>query len=191
MRACPPLYILRHGETEWNVQNRLQGCFDSPLTARGEEQALAQRAILQSCGLRGYRALSSPQRRARHTAELALEGLVAPIGTDAALSEIGVGDWAGELRAELLLRHPEARDAFDLYEHAPNGEGFAALRTRCEAFLAGIDTPTILVTHGITSRMLRLILTGRPTRDLREIEGGQGVVFALRDGQQRQLTGRG
>lgn len=187
MTAVPPLYILRHGETEWNVAGRLQGRFDSPLTQRGRAQAQAQHAILGRRDLARFSAISSPQGRAVTTAEIALKGLIAPVATDAALSEIGLGDWAGADRAEMIAQSG-ARDGFALYELAPEGEGFSALHARCSAFLRGLSGPSVLVTHGITSRMLRLILTGRPISALRHVEGGQGIIFYLENGQQHRLT---
>lgn len=187
MSAFPPLYILRHGETEWNATGRLQGRFDSPLTAQGRAQADLQRKILASRELHRFGAVSSPQGRAFETARIALSGLIAPIATDPALSEIGLGDWAGKDRAE-VMQHSGARDGFALYELAPTGEGFAALHARCLAFLRGLRHPSVLVTHGITSRMLRLILTDRPIGAIRDIGGGQGVVFYLSEGRQERLT---
>lgn len=186
MSAFPPVYVLRHGETLWNAQGRLQGRFDSELTSKGVAQARAQRAILQRCDLAGFAAISSPQGRAFETAKIALAGLIDPITTDRALSEIGLGQWAGKDRAEVIAQSG-ARDGFALYELAPEGEGFAALHLRCTGFLRQLRGPTVIVTHGITSRMLRLILTGRPAGALRDIEGGQGVVFHLKDGQQKRL----
>lgn len=190
MTACPPLFILRHGETEWNVSGRLQGRFDSDLTPEGIAQARMQHGILRRENLFGFVAISSPQGRARRTAEIALEGLIAPIATDAALSEVGLGDWAGQERAQMMAESGAA-DGFALYDLAPNGEGLAALRLRCEEFLKRLSRPSVLVTHGITSRMLRLILAGAPNGHLRNIEGGQGVVFHLEDGKQKRLTLRG
>lgn len=188
MTGYPPLYILRHGETEWNAKNRLQGHFNSALTTAGRAQARAQHDILKSCDLDGFTALTSPQGRAFHTASVALQGLVDGIETDSRLREIGVGDWAGHARSDLMALCPGANDTFDLYERAPGGEGFAALRLRCTAFLDSLEGPAVVVTHGITSRMLRLIVLGLGDAALRDLPGGQGVVFQLLDGQQNRLT---
>ena len=187
MTSYPPLYILRHGETVWNAENRLQGRFDSPLTARGRAQAEAQREILMAQDLSGFTAFSSPQERAQETARIALAGLL-PFQPHRGLAEIGIGDWAGTCRGTLLARCPEARDTFDLYEMAPEGEGFAALESRCRAFLDGLKGPHVLVTHGITSRMLRLIVLGRDRSQLRAMQGGQGVVYYLAEGEQTRLA---
>ena len=64
------LYLVRHGQTELNVQNILQGWHDSPLTARGREQALATRAAFEARGVTFDHVYSSPLGRARCTAEL-------------------------------------------------------------------------------------------------------------------------
>ncbi|KIN66393.1 Phosphoglycerate mutase [Sulfitobacter noctilucicola] len=187
MSRFPPLFILRHGETEWNAQGRLQGRFDSELTAQGLAQAKSQHRILAQQQLAGFAAISSPQGRAYATAKIALSGLVSPIKTDPALSEIGLGQWAGKNRVE-MVRESGARDGFALYELAPEGEGFDALHARCQKFLKELRHPSVVVTHGITSRMLRLILTDQPIGALRSIDGGQGVVFHLSEGKQRRLT---
>ncbi|AXI48905.1 histidine phosphatase family protein [Sulfitobacter sp. SK012] len=185
----PPLYILRHGETDWNATGRLQGRFDSPLTQRGVAQAKAQNSILGRHDLAGFKAISSPQGRAFRTAEIALEGVCADIQTDARLSEIGLGDWAGMDRGA-LIRSEKVRSGFDLYERAPNGEGFDVLYARCDAFLGTLTGPSVLVTHGITSRMLRVILLGKSLAELRKIEGGQGIVFYLENRVQKLLRER-
>ena len=187
MSACPALYILRHGETAWNLEGRLQGRFDSELTPTGIAQAQAQNAILKRCDLDGFVAISSPQGRAFATAQIALKGVLSPIKQDAALSEVGLGEWAGQSRAE-MMGQTGAADGFALYDLAPGGEGLQALRLRCEAFLRNLERPAVLVTHGITSRMLRLILTEQPNARLRQMQGGQGVVFHLADGRQKRLT---
>lgn len=64
------LYLVRHGQTELNVKNILQGWHDSPLTARGREQALATRVAFEDRGVTFDHAYSSPLGRARCTAEL-------------------------------------------------------------------------------------------------------------------------
>ncbi|ABG32360.1 histidine phosphatase family protein [Roseobacter denitrificans] len=186
----PPLYILRHGQTEWNAQLRIQGSLDSPLSDLGRAQAKQQHEILRSRDLSGYRAFCSPQGRAFHTASIALDGLCPRIDTDPRLVEIGVGAWEG-LRRDQLGTDPHMDEteegALDLYERAPGGEGFDALRNRCTAFLRDLTGPAVLVTHGITSRMLRLIVLDMETHEIADLPGGQGVVFHLSDGLQTKL----
>lgn len=171
----------------WNATGRLQGRYDAGLTSKGIAQARAQRRILAGRDLRGFAALCSPQGRARKTAQIALRGWTPPIATDPALREIGLGEWAGCLRRDVMALSG-AGDGFDVYDLAPAGEGFARLERRCTAFLRRLSRPSVLITHGVTSRMLRLILTGQPVAALRDIGGGQGVVYYVQNGKQELLT---
>lgn len=190
MASYPELYILRHGETEWNAEGRMQGALNSPLTPAGKAQAERQAEILAQIDLEGFDILSSPQGRAFETAAIALARQVTHLRTDDRLREIGVGDWAGKVRsalpgAEAFVDGPDG--ALELYERAPQGEGFSALEQRCEAFLTSLTRPSVLVTHGITSRMLRAILTGEGALALGNMGGGQGVVYHLKNSVQKRL----
>jgi probable phosphoglycerate mutase len=182
----PELYVLRHGETHWNAENRMQGELNSPLTDKGIVHAQRQRQILDALDLSGFSFMSSPQGRAFQTAGIALAGMADHIRTDDRLREIGVGDWSGLLRDDLPM--PEGKDPFMAqYEIAPNGEGFARLKDRCRALIADIKGPTVLVTHGITSMMIRGLVVGEKAHAARSSHGGQGCVYHLRDGVQKLL----
>ncbi|MEP1767591.1 MAG: histidine phosphatase family protein [Sulfitobacter sp.] len=190
MSDYPEIFMLRHGETEWNAQGRMQGALNSPLTEVGRGQAAQQAAILAGYDLSGFDIICSPQGRAFETAAIALARQVSHIRTDDALREIGVGLWAGKLRSELsegkdLIEGPDGPLA--LYEMAPEGEGFAALEQRCIGFLEGLKRPSVLITHGITSRMMRCVATGIGPCGLENIGGGQGVVFHLKNSSQKRL----
>ncbi|EYD72391.1 histidine phosphatase family protein [Limimaricola hongkongensis] len=185
----PEIYVLRHGETEWNRARRMQGGFDSQLTETGRAQARAMGRMLAARGVdaASHRLLSSPQGRAVETARLAFG--VAP-EPDPRLREIAMGDWSGLERAEIDARWPgpPGEHFIDFYARAPNGEGFAALWARCADLLADLDRPAILVTHGMTSRVLRTIATGGTRADLARLPGGQGVVFRLKQGRHERLV---
>jgi broad specificity phosphatase PhoE len=183
----PEIYILRHGETLWNAENRMQGALNSPLTAKGEEDARRQGAILASRDLRGFRFYSSPQGRAIQTAGIALGQIADDIHTDDRLREIRVGDWSGLVRDSLPL--PDGPDPYALqYDMAPGGEGLAGVEIRARAFLADLAGPAVIVTHGITSRVLRRLIAGEAAIAEVTAHGGQGCVYHLKDGQQQLLT---
>lgn len=184
--AYPELYVLRHGETTWNAENRMQGELNSPLTDKGVRDALRQGEILAGLDLRGFSFICSPQGRAFQTAGLAVAAIAGHIHTDVRLREIGVGDWSGRLRDELPV--PKGKDPYMAqYEIAPNGEGFARLKLRCRAFLADLQEPAVLITHGITSSMIRGLVVGEKAHAVRTTHGGQGCVFHLKDGEQTLL----
>ena len=181
----PELYILRHGETEWNAQDRMQGWLNSPLTAKGEMDAARQGEILRGRDLAGFAYWCSPSGRAVQTAGIACSQAEA-ILTDIRLREIGVGDWAGRLRGELPAgTGPDPYMA--QYEMAPNGEGLARLTQRCQDFLDDLQGPAVLITHGITSRVLRSIVIGPEALAKPTLNGGQGCVYHLKGGVQKLL----
>jgi broad specificity phosphatase PhoE len=138
--SSPPIYVLRHGETEWNREGRLQGHGDSPLTAQGVRQAAAQNAILRRYAPAGAVAISSDSGRSVATARRALEGLHMPLSLDPRLREVGLGDWQGMTVAEVEAGWAfltEGRDPFDWKFDAPGGESLSDLATRAAAVLAG------------------------------------------------------
>ena len=188
MKPCPELYILRHGETFWNREGRMQGALDSDLTDLGQAQARAMGGLLASYDLTGHELYCSPLGRARATAKLAFDRI--PI-FDLRLREIEVGLWAGLTRPEILARWPgmtEEEDMLDFYARAPGGEGFGALWDRVCGFLSDLPGPAVIVTHGVTSRFLRTAALGLSPADLNQVPGGQGVVFRLLDGAHEVLT---
>ncbi len=187
----PDLIVIRHGQTNWNLEGRWQGGLDSPLTAKGEDQARAMGRLLARAAITAdsHAAFVSPLGRARATARLVL-GPDWPAASDARLREIGVGGWEGWLIKDVAeaAGMPDDTAPLAFYEAAPGGEGFACLRDRVLDFLSELDAPSVLVTHGITSRMIRTLATGRDLDRFDELPGGQGVVFRIRDGVHETLS---
>ncbi len=188
--ALTEFLILRHGETEWNREGRMQGGLDSPLTGTGRAQAQRQNAILRDFGVTGWSWCASPQGRAMATAQIAADGLTTEIVPDARLREIGMGNWSGLRRSEIAEQVPHLfeTDGLGWYDHAPDGEGLVALEQRAKAFLKDLKGPTVIVTHGITSRVLRCIAQGLPVEAFETLGGGQGVVYHIREGESRLLS---
>ncbi len=87
------LYLIRHGETQWNLQGRLQGQTDIALNENGIRLAQITAKHMQKIPL--HFAVTSPLIRARQTAEILLEGRNIPIYEDARLKEISFGVWEG------------------------------------------------------------------------------------------------
>ena len=137
-------YLTLHGETEWNRERRFQGQLDSPLTARGVEQAHLMGATLRELvgDSTGYTIVSSQLGRARRTAEIICEVLKSPSGeieTDARLAEINLGSWSGLTRDEVAARWPGALDGsgrYDWYFRSPDGETFDAVSSRVRQWLS-------------------------------------------------------
>jgi probable phosphoglycerate mutase len=188
----PELYILRHGETVANAEGRMQGGFDSPLTAKGEAQAhaMAQRLADQGLAKGAFDVISSPQGRAMRTAEPVARLMGCAVLTDTRIAEIGMGRWAGLLLSDIAERWPAAYEnesVLEFYRRVPEGESFDSLWARTGAFLSDLKRPAVVVTHGFTSRFLRAQVMGWGMDRLGEVPDGQGVIFAFRGGQQTIL----
>ena len=186
----PEIYVLRHGQTVWNLEGRFQGQKDSPLTDKGLAQAARQGAILTATALPpDVRLFASPIERARKTAEIACAGLDGPVIEDARLVEVGFGAWEGLTRADIAAKWPERAESDDTgflwHFSAPGGESFDRMKARAADVLNDLDGPAVIVTHGITSRMIRGIWLGLDAHGMDELPGGQGCVYHLKDGVQR------
>lgn len=193
MADFPELFVLRHGQTEWNVVGRHQGRLDSPLTETGRGQAVEQGQILT--GLLADRAdiiaQCSPQGRALKTAQIALPPRMQKPKIDDRLCEIHFGDWQGLTIAEIAQRWPERcgtldQDPFAWHFNAPNGESFDQIHSRTLAFLKALSGPAVVITHGITSRVLRGIWLGLEMDEMGALVGGQGCVYHLSHGTMRR-----
>lgn len=169
------LHLIRHGETGWNAEGRVQGHADNPLNEVGREQARALRERLAH--LRPARIYASSSRRTRETAELAFGHLDLDLIVSDQLREIGLGDWEGQLYQDLEHRHPEAVRLFRQEPHNfryPGAETFAELQARGLAALADIvareepGSDILVVSHGAMIRALLSHYLERPLSRLWE-----------------------
>ena len=111
------LILARHGETDWNRENRFQGHADPPLNDLGREQSAELAARLAGEGI--ARVYTSPLRRASETAEIVARELGLEVEHLEGLREIDVGAWSGLTRDEVAVRFP---DEYALWlDRAPHG----------------------------------------------------------------------
>lgn len=186
------LFLLRHGQTDWNLENRVQGRLDSNLSALGIRQAINQRKILlNNKHIKTRNIICSPTGRARQTAEIINHHDAFSVQFDSRLMEIDVGDWEGLKIAAIKQKHPEKFTGkftfLSLYSTAPNGEGLDQLRARCLQFLSGIDAPTIIISHGVFLTMMRGILLNLDYSEMEQWSQPQGVVSHIKNGRETLL----
>lgn len=172
------LVLIRHGETDWNVEGRYQGQADPPLNARGREQARALVAQLRPLGLQVL--YSSPLRRAWETARILAEGLGIPLYAEPRLKEIHQGVWQGMLVEDIQRRFPEL---FERWERTPwevrvpGGETLAEVQARVyqavDDILARHPGQTIgLVLHRLPMALLLVRYRGLDPQLVRRIPIG-------------------
>ena len=188
------LFYVRHGETEWNKQGRLQGQRDSELTTLGRAQAVQCGEILRDLIERDGRDVASldfvasPLGRARVSMEL----LRATLGldptryrTDARLAELKFGRWEGVAYPELLAQEGDALAAREQDKWnftPPGGESYAQLLARLAAWHATVARASVVVAHGGTARAL-VALRGIATGDkAAAFDIDQGVVYLFAAG---------
>ncbi len=134
------IWLIRHGQTEFNAAGRIQGARDSPLTELGVEQGKRIGARLREIVPAEARIIASPLGRTQHTARLIREtsGLAAPIETDARLAEISLGEWDGMLRKEIRSFAPDfdaGESRWNWYFNAPGGDSYEELTDRLGGWL--------------------------------------------------------
>ncbi len=184
------LYLLRHGETEFNVAGRLQGQQDSPLTARGRAQARGHGALLKTLIAEpaAWRVVASPLGRTMDTARLACAALGLPetaIETDPRLKEIAYGEWEGQTYAEIEAYYPDqwaARERDPWGFVVPRGESYAMVAARADAFLGAPRGNTIVISHGGTGRVLRGLYARLAPPEIRTLEQPQDALHRLTQG---------
>jgi probable phosphoglycerate mutase len=98
------IYFVRHGQTEWNAIQRMQGRWNSDLDEVGRRQADLNGRLLEGRGIE--RIFSSPLDRTRQTTEIIGRYVDAPVTYDARIVEWDCGDWSGLLRSEVIERWP-------------------------------------------------------------------------------------
>lgn len=183
------ILLIRHGETEWNLQRRFQGRFDSPLTERGVAQARAIGRLLAALPEAAAPLVASPLGRARRTAEIIREelGTASELRIDDRLREHSLGSWDGLTYAEVETRVPGIFDGAGRhrwYFRAPDGESYEALAARLGEWLREVgEAPfLVVVAHGLVSRVLRGLYAGLPRAVLLTLPVPQDRIFRLSGG---------
>ncbi|MEK5231852.1 histidine phosphatase family protein [Lysinibacillus sp. FSL K6-0232] len=185
-------YLVRHGETVWNQEQRLQGWLDSPLTAAGKEAAQKLQQQLQSIPfVAGY---SSSSGRAKETMAILTATRQLPIYYEEQLREIYLGDWQGQRIEDIMTTD---RLNYERYTHDPaqfiatHTESFSAVTARAMSVLEKIakrhrNQPVLLVSHAVT---IKCIVNAILQRDICElwaapfIHGTSVTVIAYKDQQ--------
>jgi len=191
--------IARHAETVFNAGARMQGQMGhTPLTRAGIAQAEAMGEALAGILPPDHPVdlWASPSGRTLQTAAIIAEHLgrdYFAIRTDPRLLEIDVGDWQGRLYAEVVAEQgPIVCTERRLFTAvAPGGETYADVAARLTSWLAELDPDRdlLLISHGMTLRVLRGLLAGGEAFADTTIarDAPQGTIFRIEDGVESEL----
>ena len=141
------IYLVRHGQTEWNLENRRQGHMDIPLNSTGKKQAKLCGQELSALNLKIDQIISSDLSRAKETAEIINTFLHLPISFDSRLREGNRGDLEGTFRKDIS---DESWYIFNIAPHKLHAESYKDIYNRAKSFFDALDTTknTLVVTHG-------------------------------------------
>ena len=197
---APTIYYIRHGETAWNAEGRLQGTQDIPLNALGRKQAAQAGDILAGLVARDGRDkrdlvyVASPLGRARSTMDFVREALGLPAGEyalDDRLREIGYGEWEGSTLAEMQAKDPEfyaKRLTQKWTMSSPGGETYAAVQLRMRDWYDSLRADTVAVAHGGTCRALMVALGHETPQSAADLYIEQGAVYVFGDGRLQKYS---
>ena len=190
----PVLYFIRHGETDFNVAQRLQGRSETSLNARGRSQAGEYAGVLRDLFERDrhqpsdYAYVSSPLLRARETMELLRSELgldPSAYAIDDGLAEISYGEWEGFTLPEVQARDPgvlqrRERDKWDF--RPPGGESYREVAKRVAAWYATVTRDTVIAAHGGVARALMANFHILPEEEATHADIAHGVVYVFDGG---------
>lgn len=190
------MIFIRHGETSYNAEGRLQGQRDIPLAPKGREQAtrvgerLLQRFANEIEALdRAEAFYCSPLTRTRQTLELARAAMrLAPDAyrLDPVLQELTFGSWEGLTWPEVEALDPDgarARERDKWNFTPPAGESYAALAERVRPWLAARRGDCFVASHGGVARAFLYLLAGLPPLEAASADIQQGEALIFEDGR--------
>ena len=178
------LYLVRHGETEWNRQQRMQGRLDSRLTAEGRAHARSHAALLAREAVEHL--FVSPLGRTRETADLILENCAVPVTYDDRLVERSNGAWEGLTIDEIARRYPDdwaARMRDPFHHRPPDGESVPDVVARIAPFARQLARAPgrrlAIVSHGIAARAFLTHFLGLAPAQVDRVRQPNDVVYRL------------
>jgi broad specificity phosphatase PhoE len=189
----PLVYFIRHGQTDWNAEHRLQGQADIQLNAVGRAQAVRNGGRLAEliADPSAFDFVTSPLGRTRETMELVRTAMGLPCDgyrIDPRLIEVNFGDWQGFTLAELDRINPGSSGAreLDKWNFVPPGEGaesYQMLFKRVGPWFGELARPTVCVTHGGIFRVLFKMIGKKPIREAAALDIAQDRVLRLEGGR--------
>jgi 2,3-bisphosphoglycerate-dependent phosphoglycerate mutase len=197
------LVLLRHGESQWNLENRFTGWVDVPLSPKGEEEARQAGEKLKAAGVRFDMAFTSVLQRAIRTMEIALEVLgqsSVPVTKDQALNERHYGDLQGLDKAETAKKFGDEqvhiwRRSYDIAP--PGGESLKDTAARTLPYFEANILPAVkagksilVAAHGNSLRSLVMSLDQLTKEQVLELNLGTGVPIVYELDEQGKVKSK-
>lgn len=192
----PLLYVIRHGQTDWNAQARFQGTQDIPINETGRGQADRNGRVLAALlgnDPAGFDYVSSPLGRSRETMQRIRSAIGLPemhFRIDDRLTEVSFGDWEGHTLEELACLDEgwrrriddRVRDKWNFQPPGDRAESYEILTWRVAAWLGAVNRPTVCVSHGGVIRCLFHLIAGMDGDLAAELPTHQDRILKIEGG---------
>lgn len=179
------IYLIRHGQTEWNIKGKTQGHGNSKLTQKGIDQAKALADSISSLPIDYI--YSSDLGRAVETAEIISDKFGLDVIETPALREMGFGKWEGLLIKEIQEEYKDIYHTWRNQPHLaeiPGGETLQIIKERTDKFLAELNEKydgkhIVLVTHSVTARVILLSILNSSMENIYRINQGNTALNVI------------
>ncbi|MFA6125012.1 MAG: histidine phosphatase family protein [Sphingomonas sp.] len=181
------IYLVRHGETEWNVAGRFQGHLDSRLTERGLAQAEGYGRQLATLEAKIDVLVASPLGRVRETTSIIRSfGRFPETEWEPRIAEVSVGSWDGLTHVDIDAQWPSRLDGttpFDWFFRSPDGESYDSALARVTEWMDSLDGNVLAVSHGLIGRLIRGVYLNLSREETLALPVPQDVIWRLAKGR--------
>ncbi|MBD7915585.1 histidine phosphatase family protein [Clostridium sp. Sa3CUN1] len=180
------LFFIRHGQTDWNLQGKIQGSYDSELNNTGIKQAIELSEVLLKLNYKFSRIYTSPQKRALKTAKILSEySNIEYIPIDD-LKEINMGEWEGLSWKEVEENYPTEYKKWLLnrqYTRTPNGESYDDMLKRVLIAINQIidenSDNVVVISHSAIIMGLQCYVTNTPFNDMLKFKTKNATITEI------------
>lgn len=180
------LFFIRHGQTDWNIQGKIQGSYDSELNDIGIRQAKELSKKVIEDNYRFSKIYTSQQKRAVKTAQILGEDTSIDYIPIEGLEEINLGQWEGLSWEEVKEKFPNEYEewyANRRYTKSPKGESYQDMLKRVLVVIHKIikenDKDVAIVTHSAVIMCLQCYLTNTPFEEMMKFKTGNTAIIEL------------
>lgn len=184
------IYFIRHGETDWNVNNKIQGSNDIELNENGISQAIALGEKFKTLGYPIHKIYTSPQKRAKKTAKLLSKAINVDIEVAHGLEEMNLGRWEGLTWNEVKEVESEFYKTWYLNRNTyktPEGESYEEVLLRSLAAIQSIlrneSKDIAIVSHGAVIKCLLCHVNNVPFDQMDQFQTGNTSISIIEAAQ--------
>ena len=180
------LFLIRHGQTDWNVEGKIQGSADIELNKTGIKQAEELSHKVLEAGYKFSKIYSSPQKRAVKTAEILSEVNKVDYISIAGLEEINLGEWEGLSWTEVKEKYPTEYEEWYInrrYTKPPKGEAYEDMLQRVLKSIYKIisenSKDVVIVTHSAVIMCIQCYITNTPFSEMMKFKADNTSITEI------------